>query len=583
MTFSLAAAGAAGAFAAAALRQRIVDGDDATQLVRVMTAAGVREPADIRAWLAAGGVDQRLRSSLEPLLPAVGAAFGPYTAVAHLADGAMGRIWLCITADRGVVVVKTLKTDADRSEALVRAKRRLEREIEVLAGFRHPRIVSLIGSGSSDGLPWLAMEFMPDGDLATRLGERDRLQEAETLAIAAQVAEALVAVQAAGCVHRDIKPANIFLSGTTAKLADFGSIRRVSSDPSSITLPGTVHGSPAYLSPEQAQARPLDIRSDFYALGCVIWHMLTGRQPFTGTVQQIMRAHIGTAPPALPDGLFSPETEQLIRRCMEKDPAARHQDAAGLLAAIAEARSAALARAPQQHGTARIVRAASVSRATPAPRLAPGAALAGAWLALHGSGDAAVHVHAGSELLVGKLASPPVHLPALLYPIARHSAASNRVSRLHAAIRIAAGGVQVSDLGSRNGTRLDDRPLDPHVAVTLPEDRPVRLSLATLLDLEVEVVRSEDRSVIDAVLVRRPVNRPALAYALANGPVRVGCGPGALLWPGADEAVEFAQVEGCWCSRPLGRMTWSPLCEGQAIELGEATVVVGCGAYDQLT
>jgi hypothetical protein len=583
MTFSLAAAGAAGAFAAAALRQRIIDGDDATQLVRVMTAAGVREPADIRAWLAAGGVDQRLRSSLEPLLPAVGAAFGPYTAVAHLADGAMGRIWLCVTADRGVVVVKTLKTDVDQSEALVRARRRLEREIEVLAGFRHPRIVSLIGSGSTGGLPWLAMEFMPDGDLATRLGERDRLQEAEALAIAAQVAEALVAVQAAGCVHRDLKPANIFLSGATAKLADFGSIRRVSSDPSSITLPGTVHGSPAYLSPEQAQARPLDIRSDFYALGCVVWHMLTGRQPFVGTVKQIMRAHISEAPPALPDGLFSPETEQLISRCLAKDPGGRHQDAAELQAAIAEARSAALARAPQQHGTARIVRASIGSRAAPAPRSAPGAALAGAWLALRGSGDLAVHIHAGAELVIGKLAATPVHLPALLYPIARHSAASNRVSRLHAAIRITPGGVEVADLGSRNGTRLDDRPLEPHTPVTLPDDRPVRLSLATLLELDIEVVRSEDRSVIDAVLVRRPLNRPGLAYALANGPVRVGSGPGALPWPDAEEAVEFAQVEGCWCSRSLGRTTWSPLCEGQAVELGEATAVAVCGAYEQLT
>ena len=180
------------------------------------------------------------------------------------------------------------------------------------------------------------MPFVGGESLRERLTREPRFPVGEAVGIAREVADALAYAHAQGVVHRDIKPENILISGGHALVADFGIARAIEScnvcGPSAgITAVGLPIGTPAYMSPEQAEGRPdVDGRSDVYSLGCVLFEMLAGRPPFMGrNARTVMTQHVTTPPPALLElrpGL-SPGVVEAVERAIAKDPDERFQTA----------------------------------------------------------------------------------------------------------------------------------------------------------------------------------------------------------------------------------------------------------------
>jgi serine/threonine-protein kinase len=160
---------------------------------------------------------------------------------------------------------------------------RFLREIEIVAGLTHPRILTLIDSGEADGLLFYVMPFVEGETLEDRIEREGPLPVEEALRIAREVADALAHAHEKGVIHRDIKPSNILFEAGHAVIADFGVARAVdAAGAEGMTSTGLTVGTPAYMSPEQASGSDVEGQADIYALGCVLWEMLTGQPPFTG-------------------------------------------------------------------------------------------------------------------------------------------------------------------------------------------------------------------------------------------------------------------------------------------------------------
>ena len=229
-----------------------------------------------------------------------------------------------------------------------RAVARLGREARTASSLNHPNICTIYDVGEAgDGRPFIAMEFLDGQPLNDAIGSRP-LEAPRLIDIGIQIADALDAAHAHGIVHRDIKPANIFITRRGhVKVLDFG-IARPGPEPTSptqttvvldehlsMTQPGTVSGTLAYMSPEQALSKPVDARGDLFSLGLVLYEMATGRQGFDGnTPAAVYDAILNRQPPsarelnaALPAGL-----DQIISRALEKDPDLRYQTASDMRA-----------------------------------------------------------------------------------------------------------------------------------------------------------------------------------------------------------------------------------------------------------
>ena len=200
----------------------------------------------------------------------------------------------------------------------------------------HPHILSLHDSGERDGLLYYVMPYVDGESLRERLTREHQLPMEDALRIASDVADALGFAHAAGVVHRDIKPENILLAGRHAIVADFGiarAVQRAAGD--TLTETGVTLGTPHYMSPEQASGeREIDARSDIYALGCVLYEMLTGEPPYAGpTVQSIVAKHMTAEVPSVRTlrPTAPPKIERVIARALAKSPADRYQDAGSML------------------------------------------------------------------------------------------------------------------------------------------------------------------------------------------------------------------------------------------------------------
>jgi class 3 adenylate cyclase len=252
-------------------------------------------------------------------------ASGRYKVQRLLGEGAKKRVYLArderLDRDVALALIKT--------EGLDEAGRiRVRREAQAMGRLGdHPRIVTVYDTGEENGQPYIVSEYMGGGDLETRLeaAERHRLGVDETLAIAAQLCDALEHAHARGVVHRDLKPGNVWLATDgTARLGDFG--LALSLDRSRLTQEGMMVGTVAYMPPEQALGRPPDARSDLYALGATLYEMVTGRPPFLGDdAVAIISQHINTPPvaPSWHNPQVPKRLETLILRLLEKDPAKR--------------------------------------------------------------------------------------------------------------------------------------------------------------------------------------------------------------------------------------------------------------------
>jgi len=264
-----------------------------------------------------------------------------YKLVEKLGEGGMGVVWRATdtTLDRDVAVKilpDVFANDADRAA-------RFEREAKVLASLNHPNITTVHSVHKVDSVRFLVMELAHGEDLAAKLAN-GRLPMDEVLPIARQIAEALESAHESGIVHRDLKPANITVTGDgKVELLDFGLAKALDPSASGVisdlsksptlvsggTAAGMILGTAAYMSPEQARGKPVDRRADIWALGCVLYEMLSGKKAFDGeTVTDVLAAVVTRGPDwsALPQDTPS-RLRSLIERCLEKDPRKRLRDA----------------------------------------------------------------------------------------------------------------------------------------------------------------------------------------------------------------------------------------------------------------
>ncbi len=341
-------------------KRRLLTRSQAERLVGYAGGKNLSDVAQVREWLGtADGLHPDLARKLGSLLPpADQVALGPYVPLAHLADGGMGSVWLAGALDGGgLVVVKTIKSGGDQAvsdSAATDALRRFERESKITRQLAHPNVVRCLDAGvSAHQTMFLVLEYVDSGDLRDLVEAKGGLTEALALAILYQVADGLAEADRLKLIHRDIKPPNIFVASTgQAKLADFGIARSTESSRTMLTMEGSIVGSPMYMSPEQILTDPtLDVRSDIYALGAVLYFCLAAEPPYNGKLPAILHQHC-TAP--VPDiciqrPKISPATQGLIATAMAKDRTKRFQTPAALRSAI----GAALEALGLQPGTVR--------------------------------------------------------------------------------------------------------------------------------------------------------------------------------------------------------------------------------------
>jgi len=274
-----------------------------------------------------------------------GTRLGPYEVLSSLGAGGMGEVYRARDTKLGRDVAIKVLPDAFATDAERLA--RFRREAQVLASLNHPNIGHIYGL-EGDAVQALVLELIDGPTLADRIAQGP-LPPAEAVPIARQVAEALEAAHEAGIIHRDLKPANIKVRDDgTVKVLDFGLAKAVSPDSAadpmnSPTLTaaafaqgyggpgtqiGTILGTAAYMSPEQAKGRATDKRADIWAFGTVLYEMLSGRRAFEGedvseTLASVLRQDIDLAalPSSTPDVLRG-----LIARCLERDPKRRLRD-----------------------------------------------------------------------------------------------------------------------------------------------------------------------------------------------------------------------------------------------------------------
>ena len=249
------------------------------------------------------------------------------------ASGGMGVVYRGFDRDAATLVaIKSVRSAASDAE------HRFVREAEILAGLRHPGIVTYLGHGRADDELYLVMEWLEGEDLAAHLAVRD-MSVGESIAVAAQIAAALAFLHARGLVHRDIKPSNVFLVDyrpDRVKLLDFGVARRAGI--AGLTASGVLLGTPAYMAPEQARGRrDIDARADVYALGAVLFRCLAGRPPYEGdSLEQVIAQLLHDVPPRVRELVPSvpPALDALVARMLAKDPARRPADGAAVSAAL---------------------------------------------------------------------------------------------------------------------------------------------------------------------------------------------------------------------------------------------------------
>jgi hypothetical protein len=300
-----------------------------------------------------------------------GEEFAGYRIEQRLGRGGMGILYLA--HEPGLerrVALKLIAPEAAADEVFAR---RFAEESRIAAAIEHPNVVPIYAAGEVDGVPWIAMRYVAGSDLGRRLGREGRLAQGEAVEMVAQVGNGLDAIHAAGLVHRDVKPANVLLSGEPggehAYLTDFGVARNVATE-SGLTQTGRFVGTLDYVAPEQISGGSVDARVDVYALGCLLFKLLTGEVPFPREGEAArLYAHLHDPPPA--PSLYVPEVpmalDDVVARAMSKDPEERHPSAGDLGRAARAALSGSSVAVPER--TVATGAAATRERDAPTRRL----------------------------------------------------------------------------------------------------------------------------------------------------------------------------------------------------------------------
>ncbi|HYP56534.1 MAG TPA: serine/threonine-protein kinase [Solirubrobacterales bacterium] len=263
-----------------------------------------------------------------------GEEFAGYRIERTLGRGGMGILYLAV--EPGLerrVALKLIAPEAAADEVFLR---RFAEESRIAASIEHPNVVPIYAAGEEDGVPYLAMRYVSGPDLGRRLAREGRLAPRAAADLIAQVANGLDAIHAAGLVHRDVKPANVLLSGATeedhAYITDFGVARNVATE-SGLTQTGRFVGTLDYVAPEQVSGGQVDARADVYALGCLLYKLLTGEVPFPRDGEAAkLYAHLNDPPPA--PSLLAPQSsmalDDVVVRAMSKEPGDRYPSAGDL-------------------------------------------------------------------------------------------------------------------------------------------------------------------------------------------------------------------------------------------------------------
>ena len=340
-------------------------------------AAAEREPGEREKFLAAAcGDDEELKREVESLLaqpsagglldrpawnqaaerdlnpadstdlptgtatPVLGQRVAHYQVQQKLGEGGMGVVYRAYDLKlRRPVALKILPPEyaADPER-----RSRLLREARVASALNHPNIVAIHEVGSESGVDFIAMELVEGKPLAKLIPARG-MPLGEALDYAVQIAAGLAKAHESGVIHRDLKPGNIMLSRDgLVKLLDFGLARRGDLGPirdTTVSVEGQILGTPSYMSPEQAEGKTVDTRSDIFSFGAVLYEMLTGRRAFQGdNHMSTMAAVLHTEPKSLAelDPRIPRELERIVVRCLKKDPGRRFQNIADLKVALKE-------------------------------------------------------------------------------------------------------------------------------------------------------------------------------------------------------------------------------------------------------
>ena len=262
---------------------------------------------------------------------------GPYEVLSLIGRGGMGEVYRArdTRLDR-TVAIKIVSEELSNSTT----SQRFEREARAISSLNHPNICTLHDIGRDNGDQYLVLEYVEGETLAARI-RKGRLSVDQVLRYAIQIADALDEAHRNGVIHRDLKPGNIMLTKSGVKVLDFGLAKlnsvvsggSATKETLALTREGAVIGTVQYMAPEQLQGKQIDLRSDIFAFGAVVYEMITGRKAFEGSDQASVTAailHADPQPPAMLQPQMPTALDRVIRKCLAKDPQDRWQTARDL-------------------------------------------------------------------------------------------------------------------------------------------------------------------------------------------------------------------------------------------------------------
>jgi tRNA A-37 threonylcarbamoyl transferase component Bud32 len=405
----------------------------------------------------------------------IGVSLGVYRLVEEIGQGAMSTVYKAYqhSLERWVAV-KVLDPAYIGHDA--ESSARFKREARAIAALRHPNIVTVYDFGVQEGLEYIAMEYVAGGTLKTRLtGTPFDWKRAASLAIA--IGQALAFAHSQGIIHRDIKPGNVLLPRDTwPLLADFG-LAKIGQFGRGLTDPGVSLGTPAYVSPEQALGETVDHRADIYALGAVLFEMLTGRVPYSATRPfDVLLMHISEPIPRPRD--MAPEVpellEQIILTALEKDPANRYPQMMDMVADLESLAGTGIGTRPTE-----VAVDLRLTSAHPTAEFGGVRTLVrGPHFVAVGSGTTLPVPHQ-DEVLIGR--SDPGTDTTVDIDLTAMGGVACGVSRQHARMVLTNVGWAIEDLRSTNGTLVNREIIPPFQPMPLHDGDQVDLGQLSLV------------------------------------------------------------------------------------------------------
>ena len=492
-------------------------------------------------------------AALDWARPFPGQAIGGFRIVRVLGEGGFGLVCEAIDVALGRrVALKLLRPELAQDKTLIE---RFRREARVVASLEHPAVVKVFAAGESAGTFFIAMELLEGENLEARLSRQGLAAPAALEALLAPALDALERVHERGVIHRDLKPDNIFvLSDGSVRLLDFGLVSLVAGgDHTKLTKTGMIMGTLGYLAPEQACGDPIDVRTDVYALGVILFRALTGRLPFLARDStELVVAHLLREPPAMhevrPDLAFAPELEAVVARALAKGRDGRFPDVRSLRAALSEAVRAQadiqVEHTPAIHESEPLFVKGARAGQAPAEAAAPAAAVDPNEATQASRATAVIRGRRARLEIPGELAADDLRTvfvvaePRLRFgrsrPDQSPSAAENTlvvrllpcrcaerdpanfeatatISSSHATIEEREGEAWITD-HSTGGTTLDGARLAAKKPARLRGEFTLRLSDAISLRGTVFPAQPDADNPVQALLLRREANLPAHAY-----------------------------------------------------------------------